>query len=262
MYERANHMLTLERQEQIMSILREKKTVTVRELSETLFASGSTIRRDLAELENAGLIRRSHGGAVLFEASSDEASARVREQQNRREKKLIGELGAGLLRASSSLFLDSSSTAGAMIPYLAGFSDLTVITNGLRNALLLAENPDLRVVIACGTVRPNSGSLYGADTLSYLSGLHPGFCFISCGGLSGSGITESTFEQGAIKRQMLHGSDTRVLLCDSSKFGKNCLYRIGGLNEIDLLVSNELPPAELESCLQQAGVRIIVPQNP
>ena len=61
-------MLTLERQEQIMSILREKKTVTVRELSETLFASGSTIRRDLAELENAGLIRRSHGGAVLFEA--------------------------------------------------------------------------------------------------------------------------------------------------------------------------------------------------
>ena len=108
---------------------------------------------------------------------------------------------------ASSLFLDSSSTAGAMIPHFSNFSDLTVITNGLRNALLLAENPDLRVIIACGTVRPNSGSLYGADTLNYLSGLNPGYCFISCGGLSGSGITESTFEQGAIKRQMLHGAE-------------------------------------------------------
>ena len=91
-------MLTLQRQEEIMNILRQKKTVTVNELSETLFASGSTIRRDLAELENAGLIRRSHGGAVLFESSGDEASARVREQENRRQKKVIGELAAGLLQ--------------------------------------------------------------------------------------------------------------------------------------------------------------------
>ena len=166
-------MLTLQRQEEIMNILRQKKSVTVNELAETLFASGSTIRRDLAELENAGLIRRSHGGAVLFESSGDEASARVREQENRRQKKVIGELAAGLLQNASSLFLDSSSTAGAMIPHFTSFSDLTVITNGLRNALLLAENPDLRVIIACGTVRPNSGSLYGADTLNYLSGLNP-----------------------------------------------------------------------------------------
>ncbi len=254
-------MLTLQRQEEIMNILRQKKSVTVNELSETLFASGSTIRRDLAELENAGLIRRSHGGAVLFESSSDEASARVREQENRRQKKIIGELAAGLLHNASSLFLDSSSTAGAMIPHFSGFSDLTVITNGLRNALLMAENPDLRVIIAGGTVRPNSGSLYGADTLNYLSGLNPGYCFISCGGLSGSGITESTFEQGAIKRQMLHGAGKRVLLCDSSKFEKKCLYRIGGLEEVDILVSDQMPSPQLSACLAQAGVRIIVPDG-
>ena len=148
-----------------------------------------------------------------------------------------------------------------MIPHFSNFSDLTVITNGLRNALLLAENPDLRVIIACGTVRPNSGSLYGADTLNYLSGLNPGYCFISCGGLSGSGITESTFEQGAIKRQMLHGAEKRVLLCDSSKFEKKCLYRIGGLDEVDILVSDQLPSPQLTACLAQAGVRVIVPQN-
>ena len=254
-------MLTLQRQEEIMNILRQKKSVTVNELAETLFASGSTIRRDLAELENAGLIRRSHGGAVLFESSGDEASARVREQENRRQKKVIGELAAGLLQNASSLFLDSSSTAGAMIPHFTSFSDLTVITNGLRNALLLAENPDLRVIIACGTVRPNSGSLYGADTLNYLSGLNPGYCFISCGGLSANGITESTFEQGAIKRQMLHGAGKRILLCDSSKFEKKCLYRIGGLDEVDILVSDQLPAPQLSSCLAQAGVRVIVPQN-
>lgn len=253
-------MLTLERQEEILNILRQKKSVTVAELSKTLFASGSTIRRDLAQLENEGLIRRSHGGAVLFESSGDEASARVREQQNRREKKLIGELGAGLVAASSSLFIDSSSTVGAMIPALKGLAGLTVITNGLRNALLLAEDPDIRVVIACGTVRPNTGSLYGADTLSFLSRLHPDYCFISCGGITESGIRESTLEQGAIKRQMLSQSAKRVLLCDQSKFGVNCLYEICGLNGIDLLVTDALPPENLQAALRQNGVKILLPQ--
>ena len=251
-------MLTLERQEEILSILRQKKSATVAELSQMLYASGSTIRRDLASLENEGLIRRSHGGAVLFESSGDEASARVREQQNRREKKRIGELGAGLVVPSSSLFLDSSSTAGAMIPSLSGKAGLTAITNGLRNALLLAEDPEIRVVIACGTVRPNTGSLYGADTLDYLSRLRPDYCFISCGGLTETGITESTLEQGAIKRQMLACSGRKVLLCDSSKFGAVCLYEICPLSGIDTLVTDAPPPAPIAGALKAAGVKVLL----
>ena len=253
-------MLTLERQEEILAILRRKKSATVAELSQMLYASGSTIRRDLAQMENEGLIRRSHGGAVLFETSGDEASARVREQQNRREKKIIGELGAGLVVPSSSLFIDSSSTAGAMIPALSGIAGLTVITNGLRNALLLAEDPDIRVVIACGTVRPNTGSLYGADTLSYLSRLHPDYCFISCGGVTETGISESTLEQGAIKRQMLAQSGRKVLLCDQSKFGASCLYESCPLSGIDLLVTDAPPPENIQAALRQGGVKILWPQ--
>lgn len=252
-------MLTLQRQEEIMNILRVKKSATVAELSAALFASGSTIRRDLSDLENAGLIRRSHGGAVLYEPSSDEASARIREQENRRQKKLIGTMAAGLLSDGSSLFLDSSSTAGAMIPSLSGYQDLTVITNGLRNALSMAEYPELRIVLTGGTVRPSSGSLYGAETLNCLSRLHPGWCFFSCGGLSVSGITESSFEQGAVKEQMIRGAEKKVLLCDSSKFGRGCLYRIGALSDIDCLVTDQLPPEELASALASAGVRIITP---
>ena len=76
-------MLTILRQEEIMSILRERKSATVQQLSELLFASGSTIRRDLTELEKLGLIRRSHGGAVLFEDGGDESSALLREQTPR-----------------------------------------------------------------------------------------------------------------------------------------------------------------------------------
>ena len=254
-------MLTLQRQEEIMNILRIKKSATVSELSDALFASGSTIRRDLADLENAGLIRRSHGGAVLYEPSSDEASARVREQENRRQKKLIGMLASELLSDGTSLFLDSSSTAGAMIPYLSGLRDLTVITNGLRNALSMAEYPELRVIITGGTVRPSSGSLYGADTLSCLSRLHPIWSFFSCGGLSISGITESSFEQGAVKEQMLRGAERRVLLCDSSKFNNRCLYRTGALSDIDILITDTLPPDEISSILNTAGVKILTPKN-
>ena len=235
---------------------------------EMLHIYQSWVKYDGAEYLERGEPRKYFAGSALVAACAenaeyiamgyDEASARVREQQNRREKKRIGELGAGLVVPSSSLFLDSSSTAGAMIPYLSGKAGLTAITNGLRNALLLAEDPEIRVVIACGTVRPNTGSLYGADTLDYLSRLRPDYCFISCGGLTETGITESTLEQGAIKRQMLACSGRKVLLCDSSKFGAVCLYEICPLSGIDTLVTDAPPPVPIAEALKTAGVKVLL----
>lgn len=80
-------MLSIERHEQILQILMEKKSVTVGELSKTMFVSDATIRRDLSQMEKEGLIKRSHGGAVLFESTNDETSILMREQENIKQKK-------------------------------------------------------------------------------------------------------------------------------------------------------------------------------
>lgn len=85
-------MLSIERHEQILQILMEKKSVTVGELSKTMFVSDATIRRDLSQMEKEGLIKRSHGGAVLFESTNDETSILMREQENIKQKKIIAEI--------------------------------------------------------------------------------------------------------------------------------------------------------------------------
>lgn len=83
-------MLSIERHEQILQILMEKKSVTVGELSKTMFVSDATIRRDLSQMEKEGLIKRSHGGAVLFESTNDETSILMREQENIKQKNHCG----------------------------------------------------------------------------------------------------------------------------------------------------------------------------
>lgn len=251
-------MLTLLRQEEIMAILRERKSATVQQLSQLLFASGSTIRRDLNELAKVGLIRRSHGGAVLFEGSGDEASALIREQQNPREKKQAAEAAFPLLRGGSTVFLDSSSTAGMLAPMLGRLSDLTVITNGLKNALLLAEKPDIRVTITCGSIKPGSNSVVGSDALDYLSGIHPDFSVLSCSGVDQEGFSESSFEQRQLKRRMLQNAQVRIMLCDSSKFGRTCLARLGDFSMADYLVSNAEPPLFIREAAEKVGCKVVV----
>lgn len=250
-------MLTILRQEEIMSILRERKSATVQQLSELLFASGSTIRRDLTELEKLGLIRRSHGGAVLFEDGGDESSALLREQQNPREKKRAAEAAFPLLRGGASVFLDSSSTCGMLIPLLGRLDSLTVVTNGLKNALLLAEYPGIRVNMTCGSLKSGSNSVVGSDALQYLSGIHPDFTILSCSGVDSEGFSESSFEQRRLKEQMLRNAHTRIIICDGSKFGRTCLARLGDFSSADWLVTDIRPSEEITAAAGKAGCRIV-----
>ena len=131
-------MLTLERQEEILDILNKNKSATVEELAAELFVSGATIRRDLRAMEKQGLIKRSHGGAMPFKSSAEESAFAIREQENIIAKKTIANLAVRLIKNGDSVFIDSSSTTGLIIPMLNNYQYLSVTTTGLRNALLLS----------------------------------------------------------------------------------------------------------------------------
>lgn len=239
-------MLSLKRQNDILEILNKNKSATVEELAAEFFVSGATIRRDLAQMEKQGLLRRSHGGAILFKSSAEESALAIREQTNIAAKRAMASLAFTLLKNGDSVFMDSSSTVGFVIPLLNNLKYLSVTTTGLKNALLLSNtNSDIKIYIAGGQIHNHSNSITGTDTMDYISRIHGDIAIISCTGADlKAGFTDADIEQSKLKRQMRANSDKVAMLCDSTKFGKTFMCFDFTFDEIDFLITDKMPPEE------------------
>jgi DeoR/GlpR family transcriptional regulator of sugar metabolism len=250
-------MLMEARQQQILELLNRRKSVTVKELSQVLFVSPATVRRDLSVMEKMGMIKRSHGGAVLFETNNNETSSWVREQENIHKKKKIAKLALDFFRPDCSVFLDSSSSAGAVIPLLKSLP-CTVITNGLKNALLLSQQCPAKIYITGGTVNSQSSSVVGSDTIQKLEQLNTDLAMVSCGGLTvNNGVMDASFEQAVLKRAMLSHAKVRVLLCDSSKFGISLLCRTCGFDQVDYILTDCDPGEDFLLAAARGGCEVL-----
>ena len=251
-------MLKNERQQKIADIIRAKKSAAVAFLAKELYVSEATVRRDLMELEKSGVLSRSHGGAFLPEGGAVESPGMIREKQNVHEKRLIAGLVRDFLAAKTTVFMDSSSSAGAAIPYLCAVGSVSVITNGIRNCLKLTEQGGVKVYLCPGVVSRYSDAALGTDAVRYVSGFHADLCIVSCGGVSAScGVTEASREQAELKRQMLENSKMRLLLCDSSKFGRDCMSILCGFDAFDYLLTDVMPPQDIAAAIKGAGCEII-----
>ena len=138
-------MALQERQKEILNILKEQKTATVAALSQALFVSEATMRRDLKEMQTMGLLERSHGGAILTE-TTEEVSIFFRLEKNAKQKERIATTALAHLPPFNSLFVDSSSTALALVQRM----DLrfkTVVTNGLQTAMQLSKKQDVHLIL-------------------------------------------------------------------------------------------------------------------
>lgn len=253
-------MFALERQDEILAYIKEKKSATVNGLAKELFVSPATIRRDLKAMEQAGMIKRSHGGAILSGSTADESSILMREQENVLAKKAIASLAVDFIKNNSSLYLDSSSTTGKIVPLLKNFKFLSIVTNGLKNALLLTEMSNAKVYVTCGIIQNQSNSILGADTVEYCSKLHTDVAFMSCNGLDlNNGITEASLEQAKVKQTMLKNSALKILLADCSKLGKTYMAKTAEFSDIDYIIMDAPPPAEYREKIEAAGCKLITP---
>ena len=124
-------MLYTERHNQILRYLETHSSVTVQELAKSLYASPSTIRRDLSELESMGFLQRVHGGAVLTTGNNFDTPASIRRTQQQAEKQRIADLASRFLSNSSNYFFDSSSTVSYLALKLVDYLDVRIATNGL-----------------------------------------------------------------------------------------------------------------------------------
>lgn len=253
-------MLSLERQEEILEFINKNKSVTVEELTAEFFVSGATIRRDLAAMEKRGLIKRSHGGAIAFFSSGDESAFAVRENENIAAKRTIASLCFRLVKNGDSVFLDSSSTTGYLIPLLNNLKYLSVTTIGIRNALLLSQTNNIKIYLAGGRIQNHSNSITGTDTIDYISRIRADITFVSCSGVDiNSGFTDADIEQSKLKRQMKKNSSKIAMLCDSSKFGKTFMSVDFSFDEIDYLVTDKTPPKAFLEKIASTNCKLLTP---
>ena len=196
-----------------------------------------------------------------FKSSAEESAFAIREQANTNAKRTIANLAVRLIKNGDSVFLDSSSTVGFVIPLLNNFNYLSVITTGLRNALLLSQTNNVKIYITGGQIQNHSNSIIGTDTMDYISRIHANITIISCTGIDLNGFTDSSIEQAKLKQQMRKNSDIVALLCDSTKFNKTFLCKDFDFNEIDYLITDKLPPVEYVEKIASSKCKLITPET-
>ena len=251
-------MFVQEREKEILEVLRRKKAVTVRDLSRKLYVSEATVRRDLSRMEQSGMLRRSHGGAVLLEGIQEDPAFLVREQENIRAKQMIADKAADFVTAGNTLFLDSSSTVGEVIGLLKQYRFLTVITNGLKNAMRLSQETEAEVYMAGGRINGRSSAALDGDAEEYIGRRFADTVMISCSGIDiKRGITDASVEQSRIKSVMLKNANTRILLCTSNKFSASYICHTADFKDIDYLITDTLPPEEYCRAAEKEGCEIV-----
>ena len=234
-------MLNREREQEILSILKTTNGfVTVRQLCESLFASESSIRRDLKALETRGLVKRSYGGAVLESNYSNIVTFNYRTRQNISAKREIAQKAAGLIKDGDIVFLDQSSTAFYLAGELIDRSSLTVVTNNIEITMLLA-NSKIRLISSGGFLsNENRNCLIGGDAQRTFENVFADIMFFSVKAISDDGlVTDCSREEIIVRETMLKNADKKVLLCDSSKFGMRAPFKQCELGDVDYLISEE-----------------------
>ena len=242
----------------LRALLRERGILRVEELAVELGVSLATVRRDLAELEAAGDLRRIHGGAMLPESRAEEPLFDDKTAMAASEKQRIAEAALKLIGPRDIIYLDGGSTVLALARLLAPLTQITVVTNSLRVAQVLG-NGGTRMILTGGECRPISQTLVGPLTRTVLEQMHLDIAFMGTIGVSAEqGLTTTDPAEAFTKEQAMTRTSRNVLLADGSKFGKTSFVRFGTLARLSTVISDKQMPTAQRKAFQRAGVETIL----
>lgn len=240
-----------EREEKIINALLEKESMTTQELSAKLYVSAPTLRRDLIKLEQMGKIVRTHGGAQLIKKAADEKIPFfLREQEQNNAKEIIAKMAVEFVRDGDIIMLDGSTSAYAIIPHLAGFNNIIVITSSAKSSYLLGRM-GISNICTGGRMITRSLSYIGEEAENTVKRYNADIVFFSCRGLSADGkLTDNSVEENNLRKVMQQHARKRVFLCDSSKLNHIYLNNLCHLSDVDEIVCDKTLPQELEMMLR------------
>ncbi|MGQ9623540.1 MAG: DeoR/GlpR family DNA-binding transcription regulator, partial [Candidatus Caldatribacteriaceae bacterium] len=251
-------MFSEERQIQILNLLRENHRVEVRELSKLLKVSEVTIRNDLAKMERNGLLKRTHGGAILVDEKEAEISYLQQTGVRTEQKKKIAKVATQLIGDHEKIVIGTGSTILQMANYLGEKKNLTIITPSLPFAYQVSSLPNITIIVTGGYYRPSSGVLFGPFFRDNTEKLFVEKAFIGAKGVNEDFVTDADMIEAEVGAALLARAKTRVLLVDSTKVGYAAFATIANTADIDILITDEeANPKELEK-IARKSVEIII----
>lgn len=235
------------RQLDIVNLAKASGRVGVEDLASRFDVSVQTIRRDLSELSDQGILDRVHGGAVLISGVSN-LGYEERRLLNADAKDAIGRTCAARIPDNSSLILNIGTTTEAVARALMNHRNLTVVTNNMNVANILIRNESCEVIVAGGSVRRSDGGLIGDLTSELLTNFKVDFAIIGCSALDADGdILDFDMAEVRVSRTILRQARSRWLVTDLSKLGQTAPVRVVSLEAIDAVVTDSPLPDELRA---------------
>lgn len=258
---RSSMKRSAERKALVISLLDAHGFVSIEALAKACGASTQTMRRDLAALSTEGRIERFHGGASLPSAGAQGNFAK-RSATHVAEKRSAASLLPEVIPEGASVFLGGGSTVTLAAEQLRAHKQLMVITNNLQAAVALYDKEGFEVVVTGGRIRVASGSLVGDDTTNYVERFFADYYVFSTAGIAPDG-TLLEFDQTVVApvKAMLRNARKRVLIADSSKFNGRGVVRCGTLAEMDYLLTDRVPPANIMELIKENGVELRIPDD-
>lgn len=231
---------TGQRRESILEILNKENKVTVAKLAEKFHISDVTIRSDLAEMEQAGLLRRVHGGAVSTRKAYYEMSLNDRMRINMDEKILIAKACAALIEDGDALMIDSGTTTRYLARELSERGNLTVVTNAALIAREFAYSRSVNVILLGGSLDLQYQFTFGNDTIAQLQRYRADKAIISTDGISAeNGLTTYHHQESDVSRKMIERAGRVIAIADHSKIGKEGFSKISPISSINVLITNK-----------------------
>lgn len=256
LWEVQRSMTKSDRQSRIVAELRVTPSLRVNELAALLDVSTETIRRDLAELDERGLINRTYGGAMRPVAY--EPAVAEREKLMVEERERIAAAAVRLVEANDILMIGGGATTLTFARRLAAERDhLTVITHAFSIAMALASNPFHKVLMLPGQYDAREGLIHGPDTIDALQKYRASKAFLGASGLTPEGPNDAGVGPGLIYGAMMRRATDTVVLADRSKFGRPSLSVYGPWAKGVTLVSDAAPEGELAEAIRNSGAHVI-----
>ncbi|WP_039057124.1 DNA-binding transcriptional repressor [Enterobacter sp. Bisph1] len=247
-----------QRQAAILQHLQKQGKCSVEELAASFDTTGTTIRKDLVALEQAGAVIRTYGGVVL---NKDEADPPIDHKTliNTVQKGMIAETAVGFIHDGDSIILDAGSTVLQMVPLLSHFNNITVMTNSLHivNALSELDN-EQTILMPGGTFRKKSASFHGQLAENAFDHFSFDKLFMGTDGIDlNAGVT--TFnEVFTVSKAMCNAAREVILMADSSKFGRKSPNVVCSLESVDKLITDAGIAADVRAALEAKGVEVII----
>lgn len=253
-------MFAEERREKILGLLNEEKRVMVKDLAEKFQVSIDSIRRDLSIMEDQGLLKKTHGGAIpSTKVRQAPPPPEIRYGEGTPQGNAIAKIAVSYIRESDTVFIGSGSLSYVLLKHLPEQMPLTIVTNSMRVADALRERQWIETYLIGGRVKP-SGNITDVLATEFIRLFKFDVSFVTGGGISEEGIFVATPEVGVFGRAVSAASRRRIGIATHHSLGNEGFAKAGRIEDLDLLITDEDADPEAIERIQALGVKVIVAQ--